>query len=445
MTKQFRTLAAALALAGATAVLRGQPAPPALTLIQDTIYKADGTRFRGVAVVEWKSFTTATGANIGMQTTMVPIVDGIVRVRLAPTTNVSGGAYYQVRYNSDGRIQFTEFWSVPPSNSTLKLADVRTSTPGQSSVPGGTTGPLQMTDVIGLTQELGVRPSKGPGFASGRAAVVNPDGLLESAGGNPEDCLRVDGSSGPCASSVGSIVDQEVLAGTLDGVNAVFSLAAAPQPTASLTVYRNGLRLAQGADFNLSGSSITFAGGQIPQPGDLLIATYRTGGVAGQQQGGSQVAGPLGTPPAPQVVCSAAGGWTQAGAPQTLGTCLIPASQLGAGDRFESRADYAHSGSQGGFSATVTWGSAAILNRTAAAEETALAGRSEVTFGEGTAQWAATSWGASSAPSHAAGAVAQPAGQGVLITFSASTAAAGPDTVRLRSYTVIRYRSFSVP
>ena len=36
-------------------------AAPALTLIQDVLYKADGTRFEGVAQIEWKGFQSGNG------------------------------------------------------------------------------------------------------------------------------------------------------------------------------------------------------------------------------------------------------------------------------------------------------------------------------------------------------------------------------------------------
>jgi hypothetical protein len=64
------------------------------------------------------------------------------------------------------------------------------------------------------------------------------------------------------------------LTGTLDGTNAVFSLPVASSQPASMIVWRNGIKLTQGTDYTLSGATVTFAAGAIPQPGDLMNATY---------------------------------------------------------------------------------------------------------------------------------------------------------------------------
>ena len=101
-----------------------QGAPP-LTSIEDVLYKADGSKFTGVAFLEWKSFQAADTSNIATQSLTVLIQAGIIRVRLVPTTNATPGAYYRVRYHSDGRVQFSENWAVPPSSAKLRLRDVR--------------------------------------------------------------------------------------------------------------------------------------------------------------------------------------------------------------------------------------------------------------------------------------------------------------------------------
>ena len=60
--------------------------------------------------------------------------------------------------------------------------------------------------------------------------------------------------------------------GTIDGVNATFTLLSAPNPPGSLTVARNGIIQTAGVDFNLSGTgvAITFLPGSIPQPSDII-------------------------------------------------------------------------------------------------------------------------------------------------------------------------------
>jgi hypothetical protein len=59
-------------------------------------------------------------------------------------------------------------------------------------------------------------------------------------------------------------------------VNATFTLASAPTPASSLAVYRNGLLLKQTGDYTLTGNSIVYVAGAIPQPADAVLASYRT-------------------------------------------------------------------------------------------------------------------------------------------------------------------------
>jgi hypothetical protein len=70
-------------------------------------------------------------------------------------------------------------------------------------------------------------------------------------------------------------VDGEVPAGTVNGTNAVFTLANTPIG-GSVKLYRNGIRLSAGGyDYNISGGTITFTQSAIPQSGDRLLADYR--------------------------------------------------------------------------------------------------------------------------------------------------------------------------
>src|SRR3954454_10877997 len=150
------------------AVLLAGPcaAAPALTTIQDTLYKADGTRFDGVAQIEWKSFRAADGSEIPQQTLSVKVVAGSFRIALVPTANAAKPTTYTVKFNSDGRTQFTEFWSVPVSPTPLRLKDVRTQQQTGDITDGS---PAAISDITGLRAELDVRPSKGSAFANSRA------------------------------------------------------------------------------------------------------------------------------------------------------------------------------------------------------------------------------------------------------------------------------------
>ncbi|MCX6611782.1 MAG: hypothetical protein NTW74_13130 [Acidobacteria bacterium] len=204
---------------------------PVLTKIQDMVYLADGSRFNGLAFIDWKSFDTANGSVIGRNSKVVRIVDGLLQVQLAPTTNTNN-TYYSVKYSNAGRVLFTETWAVSPSSATLKIRDVRA-----VLLPGG--------------------------FVS----APNTSGGDNSGGGG-----GVIGENG-----TGAFVDFETPAGLINGSNLVFTLAAAPNPLASLELNRNGLRLSPSVDFTITGNTITFVSGAQPQVGDILRATYRTG------------------------------------------------------------------------------------------------------------------------------------------------------------------------
>jgi uncharacterized protein YoxC len=72
-----------------------------------------------------------------------------------------------------------------------------------------------------------------------------------------------------------TFVDAETPGGTVNGTNLAFTLANAPNPAASLKLYKNGVLMAQGVDYTLSGSAITFIAAAAPQTSDLLLAAYR--------------------------------------------------------------------------------------------------------------------------------------------------------------------------
>ncbi len=65
-------------------------------------------------------------------------------------------------------------------------------------------------------------------------------------------------------------INNETPSGVIDGTNAVFTLARVPNPTTSLLLTKNGQILYVGTGYNLSGATITFQTGYIPQPADSL-------------------------------------------------------------------------------------------------------------------------------------------------------------------------------
>ena len=399
-------------------------AAPSLTTIQDVLYKADGTRFNGTAVIGWKSFEASDTSAITMHNLTVKIVDGQFRVQLVPNAGVTPPVYYTVKYGSDGKVQFEETWSVPASARPVRLRDVRVTAP--AAVEAGTS--LQESDVVGLAADLNARPIRGPGFSPGRAAVITLTGAVESATGNPADCVRVDGSSGPCGTGGGGdpgFIDNESPSGTVDGANATFRLAATPMPSTSLAAYRNGILLKAGLDYALADRVVTFVAAAIPQPGDTLLASYRRQGSTPSAQA--------------QVLCSSTGQSTSVAAEASLGVCVIAPTTLGAGDRLEVLFDYAHTGTQSGFTAVVKWGGTTVASRDAAAAETLVTGRAEAAVGEDGVQIGVQSWGATLPMAVGVVTAADSTAAPLTIDFRGKLATASADTLKLKTFTVLRY------
>jgi hypothetical protein len=403
-------------------------AAPPLTTIQDVLFKADGTRFHGTLSISWTSFEAIDQSAIAQQTTTVTVVNGNLQVQLVPTTTAAPAAFYTVVYNSDGFVQFQETWAVPSSVLPLRIRDVRVSVVGAVGV-APLVDTVQESDIIGLIGDLGARPLKGPGYAAGRVAFVNPTGAIETVTGTPADCVRVDGSSGPCGGTQPNFVDGEAPAGLVDGANTAFTLSGVPSPAASLTIYRNGMLQEPVQDFTLSGNQIQFVTAAAPQPGDTLLASYR---VAGGATGVPQLY------PNPQVLCSGLGAATNSSTLATIGTCTIQPGFLTAGDRVEIRFDLDHSGTAGAFSFAVLWGATTVLTRNASAVDAQATGRADAALTASGAQLSHQSWGTSLAFAAGVGTSTVDYTAGITVNFQALTALSA-ETVTLRNFTVVRF------
>jgi hypothetical protein len=304
------------------------------------------------------------------------------------------------------------------------------------------TSPVLITDVTGLSTELSSRPTKGPAFLTSRVAMINPTGSIDGVTGNLADCVRVDGTAGPCGSSAPpgpGFVDSETPTGTVDGSNLVYSLANVPSPPESLLLYRNGLLMKNGLDYSLSGITITFVPSATPQTGDVLLASYRL-----TQPGGST--GGIATPyTTPQVICSSTGTGTNGTSTIRLGSCTIPAGLLAAGDRLEIQADYLHQGTGSGFAAEVRWGSTTILSRTAAPGDTAIAIRATSGIHSAGAAWNVQSWGSSLPIAAAVGEANDSTSSPIVVDLLGRMVSTGSDTLTLRSFLVVRYPAQANP
>ena len=177
-------------------------AQPALTTIQDILYRADGTRFNGEIFISWNAFEAGDTSNIATAQVNLPIVNGVLNVQLVPTTTASAGANYQVTYNSQGQFQFSQVWAVPPSSIPLKVSAVLVSS---GTVVGGGGGGAGAITGIDPDLERHRLDQRARGVADRRRGIcARARGRHQcfradtGATGNLGDCVRVDGSSGPC-------------------------------------------------------------------------------------------------------------------------------------------------------------------------------------------------------------------------------------------------------
>lgn len=81
----------------------------------------------------------------------------------------------------------------------------------------------------------------------------------------------------PISGGGGTFVDMEVPSGTVDGINATFTLSSSPVAGSS-HVYVNGSLQEVGAtaDYTIAGATITFNVGAIPATGSKILVSYRT-------------------------------------------------------------------------------------------------------------------------------------------------------------------------
>jgi hypothetical protein len=415
---------------------------PGLTTIQDKLFKADGTLFNGTLTIQWSTFDVTNVGTIVQQSTSVAVVNGNLLVQLAPNSTAQPPAnIYTVQYQSDGREQFAETWAVPVSTVPLTVAAVRIGTQAASSGGGGGGGSsgnqsqIPESGVVGLVADLGQRPSKGAGFGTNAVAIVDDNGMIETAAGGVGDCVFVDGTTGPCVQP--TFADAETPGGIVDGTNNTFTLANTPLGS-SLMLFRNGLYMTPNFDYTLTAQTFQFAVGATPQPGDTLTGSYRV-----DTSAGGNIA-PLTVPSggfvhttAPQVLCSGAGTSTSATAWTTLGGCDITAAGLLPGDRIEVQFTFAHTGATSAFSLQLNWGNTAILARTGGAQDVAVVGRADAAITAAGAQLSIESWG--TVLPFLPGILNAPPQAGLLVGFRAALSTAGPDSVTLTNYTVLRF------
>jgi len=101
----------------------GAAAQVAMTTIQDTVYRADGTPAGGTIVLSWPAFTTAAGQAVAAGNTSVTLGPNGA-LSLALTANVGAtpdGSYYTAVLHLDDGTTSQQYWVVPVSATPVTL------------------------------------------------------------------------------------------------------------------------------------------------------------------------------------------------------------------------------------------------------------------------------------------------------------------------------------
>jgi hypothetical protein len=102
----------------------GAKADPAKTMVQDTLYRADGSAAHGTIAIRWIGFSTSAGEAVAAgETTFTTDANGGIVIPLIPNTGSTPfGSYYKVVIKLDDGTTSEEQWVVPSAASTTVAA-----------------------------------------------------------------------------------------------------------------------------------------------------------------------------------------------------------------------------------------------------------------------------------------------------------------------------------
>lgn len=212
--------------------------------------------------------TISTGTASGTIGSIVFAPGGVTTADVAADGfNIITGTSYQI--NNTSVLNATTLGS---SVVTSSLTSVGTLTSGtwNASVIGtlyGGTG-LAITPTAIADGEILIGSNAGDAFV--RTTITAGTGISVTNGAGS---ITIAVAAAVITSS--DIVTGETPSGTVNGSNDTFTIASTPL-TGTVRVYLNGIRQKSGSgnDYQISGSTITFEAGNIPQTDDVILADY---------------------------------------------------------------------------------------------------------------------------------------------------------------------------
>jgi hypothetical protein len=256
-----------------------------LVVVQDTIYKADGTPFSGAVRITWDAHMLSDGTNIPSGVRSVDVRAGQFRVSLYPY-----GAY-NATYLVNGAVIGRENWAIPASTAVLRIKDLRTiisSDANATSIQGVPVAPTAPTDgqLLVFSGAAGTYVPSNSAAASGGLGDPGANGLVKRtaanttvagtagtdfyAPGHPISLSDILGLGGAATKNVGTV------AGTVaDGADSRFGNATKIQGTAiDTTAPSDGQMLAYSSSVGKykpttpsggsGGASVTFIDQETP-------------------------------------------------------------------------------------------------------------------------------------------------------------------------------------
>jgi uncharacterized coiled-coil protein SlyX len=165
--------------------------------------------------------------------------------------------------------------SVTPENGYLSMLVNSLASMPRAIQPRDVTLPITISDVTGLNAALSqinnsiatlttTTTNQGTTLTNLNTTVTNLNATVTNLSATVQSLVPVP-----------TFVDFEKLTGSVNGSNSVFGVSATPSPPSSLVVFKNGMRLSSPGDYSLSGSTVLFSAGAVPQAGDVLTASYR--------------------------------------------------------------------------------------------------------------------------------------------------------------------------
>jgi hypothetical protein len=165
----------------------GQTLPT--TMINDTVYRADGTPAGGTLLISWPEFTTAANGAVAAGNTGVTLgAGGALSVGLVPNANATpANTVYTVVYQlNDGSVK-TEYWVVP-TNSPTTISAVRTILGAGTSASQMATEQYVNTALAGKANDAAVVHLNGAETIIGAKQFTVPPGLPAPV--NPTDAAN---------------------------------------------------------------------------------------------------------------------------------------------------------------------------------------------------------------------------------------------------------------